>query len=138
MFDGYGPLIATANYKIIKKFVGPFDSNFQGVWLQNIGPLWSNKASKSLFPNLHGNHFEIQNSYTVCSHSDPNRLSLPNFVKIGRKTAEELINGKSVQDCLHMSFLKLWYDLRKDTCRQSRFIVKHKIVELCDKSNFDL
>ena len=78
-----------------------------GVWPLNVDPSWSNWASKSAFLNFHGNRTEFQNSNIVSSLSDPDRLSVPDFVEIGQETAKELINGKSVRDCLHVSFLKL-------------------------------
>ncbi len=56
-----------------------------------------------IFPNFHSNHPEYQNSDTS-SLSDPDRLSVQNFVKIGGETMKELINGVS-ETSLHMSFL---------------------------------
>ncbi len=90
-----------------KKIVGPFDLDFQKVWQQNPDASWPNRASKSAFPYFHGNRSEFRNSDTITSLSDPDRLSVPNFVKIGRETVKELVNGKNVRGCLHVSFLKL-------------------------------
>ncbi len=42
-----------------KKFVGPFDSDFRGLWLRNIGPSWPFWAYKSAFPNFRGNRSEF-------------------------------------------------------------------------------
>ncbi len=91
---------------MVKKFAGPFDLDFQGVWQQNPGASWPNWASKSAFPDFHGNRSEFQNSDTVSSLSDPDRVSVPDFVEIGRETAKELIKRKSVRGCLTVSFLK--------------------------------
>ena len=104
-FHGNWPKVP--NSEIVKKFAGPFDLDFQGFWQQNPRASWPNWASKSAFPYFHGNRSGFQNSNAISSLSDPDRLSVPIFVKIGRETAKELINGKSVRDCLHVSFLKL-------------------------------
>ena len=71
------------NPEIVKKFAGPFDLDFQGAWQQNPSASWSNGASKSAFPDFHGNRSEFCNSDTISSLSDLERLSVPDFVTIG-------------------------------------------------------
>ena len=71
--------------EMTKKFVGQFDSDFPGVWVQKISPSWPYGASKSAFPDFHGNRFEFQNSDPSTVISEPDRLSVPDFVKIGQE-----------------------------------------------------
>ncbi len=68
--------------EIIKKIAGPFDSNLQGVWLQIITPSWLNGASKSTFPDFHGNGSIFLKSVYVKMFLDLVRAYLPNFVPI--------------------------------------------------------
>ena len=63
------------------------------IYLYTIG---KHKASKSAFPDFHGNVLKISNSDFATTLSDPDRLSVPNLVKIRQETAEELDNEKSV------------------------------------------
>ena len=46
------------------------------------------QASKSAFPDFHGNRLEFSDSVFTTSLSDPHRLSVCNFVEIGRKSRE--------------------------------------------------
>ncbi len=78
-----------SNSEMVKKFAGPFDLDFQGFWQQNPGASWPNWVSKSAFSNFHGNCFEFPNSNDTGLLSDPDRLSVPNFVKFCQEMAEE-------------------------------------------------
>ena len=93
------------NFDIGKKFAGPHHYKISTVWQQNLTPSWTNWTWKSAFPDFHGNKLEIHNSDFTTTLSDPDRLSVPNFVKIHQETAEELGDKKSIWGCLPVSFL---------------------------------
>ncbi len=69
---------------MVTKMVGQYDSDFNGSWLQKLNPSGQNRALKSAFSNFHGNRSKFQNSNPSTVLSDPDRLSVPDFVKIGQ------------------------------------------------------
>ncbi len=88
----HGNLQKLENSEIVKKIVRPLDTDVQAVWTLNLNFSLLNGSSKSAFPNFHGNRFEFQNFDIVTLLSDPDRLSVPDFVEIGRKSREEIPN----------------------------------------------
>ncbi len=81
-------LTIVKNPKMIGKFAGQYDSDFNGSWLQKVNPSGKNGLSKSAFPDFHGNRSEFQNFNPSTVLPGPDRLSVPNFVKIGRETGK--------------------------------------------------
>ena len=76
--------------------MGQYHLIFHSLLLQNISPSEPNWASKYAFADLHGNTLKIQNFDFARLLFDPGRLSVPDFVTIGRETAEEIDIEKSV------------------------------------------
>ncbi len=78
-----------------QKFVVQYHFIFPGIWCQNPSPSWSDGAWKRAFHDFHGNALEIRNSDVATTLSDPDRLSVLDFVKIHREMTEELGNEKA-------------------------------------------
>ncbi len=77
-------------FEFLEKFVGKYCWILHESWLQNLSPSWSNRASKSAFPDFHGNRLKFSISAFAIPTSDPDRLSVTNFIEIRQETREEM------------------------------------------------
>ncbi len=71
----------------VKNNVCPYHYRISTVLKQNLTPSGPNGASKSTFPDFHSNTLKFKNLDFAITLSDPDRFSVPDFIKIHPKTA---------------------------------------------------
>ncbi len=91
-FHGNWPKCADS--EIVKKIVHLCHPDMFWVGWQNLNPSRPNWASKSAFPNFHGNGPEFWNSDFRILLFDSYRFCVPNFITIGWDMAEKLSDEK--------------------------------------------